>query len=248
VGGIDEFRRRMGIPVQDNLARAVELGLTAVAGQSDEQLLWLGAQPLSGTGVLPVSGLSGTGVSPVSGGEARAKCPPHAAWQLPVLDDVFQIDLPAGRITTSAGREVGVHWAILALHYLAIATRPEPRPPQTTFAELPTARSYSGVYQQRVIARLCATAGRDAQTLSAAAAALGGRSAGHQPPGWSGDLAFDFDVFPRSSLRLIWHGPDEEFPPSATLLLPENVEAYFCSEDIVVLSERLVSRLCGRPF
>jgi len=231
VSGVDEFRRRMGIPAQDNLARAAEMAFAAVAGQSDQQLLWLGAQRLSGTGV-----------PPVLGGDAPAKYPWHAAWQLPVLGDLFHVDLPASRITTSAGREVGLPWAILALHYLAISARPEPRPPQTTFAELATARSYSGVYHQRVIARLCATAGRDAQTLSAAAGALGGRRAE------AGDLAFDFDVFPRLSLRLIWHAPDEEFPPSATLLMPENIEAYFSSEDIVVLSERLVARLGGRPF
>ena len=93
-----------------------------------------------------------------------------------------------------------------------------------------------------MIARLCATAGRDAATLSAAAESLGGRRAE------DGDLAFDFAPFPRVSMRLIWHAPDEEFPPSATLLMPENIESYFCSEDIVVLSEQLVSRLCGRSF
>ena len=226
MSGVDEFRRRMGIPAQDNLARAAEMAFAAVAGQSDEQLLWLGA----------------TGVSPVSRQKARATCPWHAVWLLPVLDDVFQVDLSGSRITTSAGRRVGLHWTILALHYLAITALPERHPPQTTFAELPTARSYSGVYHQRVIARLCATAGRDAQTLSAAAAALGWRRAE------DGNLAFDFDVFPHLSLRLIWHAPDDEFPPSATLLMPENTEAYFCSEDIVVLSEAVVSRLAGRPF
>ena len=93
-----------------------------------------------------------------------------------------------------------------------------------------------------MIARLCATAGRDAARLRAAAGALGGRVA----PG--GDAAFDFDVFPRLSLRLIWHTADEEFPPCATLLLPANIQSYYCVEDIVVLSERLVSRLGGGPF
>ena len=67
-------------------------------------------------------------------------------------------------------------------------------------------------------------------------------------PGNAGDLAFDFVVFPRFSVRLVWHSPDDEFPSSATLLLPANAESYFCSEDLVVLSERLVSRLAGRPF
>ena len=93
-----------------------------------------------------------------------------------------------------------------------------------------------------MIARLCATAGRDAQRLTAAAESLGGKAAA------GGDAAFDFWVFPRILLRLIWHAPDDEFPPSATLLLPANVESYFCSEDIVVLSESLVARLGGRPF
>ena len=213
MSGAEEFRRRLGIPAkQDNLARATEMAFAAVGSQSDEQLLWLGAKQQGNT------------------------------WRLPVLDDVFHVDLSASRISTSAGKEVGPHWVILALHYLAIASRPESRKPETTFADLAAARSYAGVYHQRVIARLCATAGRDAETLSTAAGALGGRSAE------AGDLAFDFDLFPRVSMRLIWHAADEEFPPSATLLLPENIESCFCSEDIVVLSERLVSRLGGRPF
>ena len=66
---------------------------------------------------------------------------------------------------------------------------------------------------------------------------------------WTGgDTAFDFDIFPRLCVRVIWHAADEEFPPSATLLLPANIESYFCIEDIVVLSESLVSRLGGRAF
>jgi hypothetical protein len=213
VSGGDELRQRLGVPAaQDNLARAAEMAFASVAGQSDGQLLWLGAQRQG------------------------------AAWQLPVLDDTFRVDLPAGRITTSAGRAVGPHWSILVLHYLSTASRPERRRAEATFADLAAARSYAGVYHQRVIARLCATVGRDAQALSAAARRLGGQAAE------AGDLAFDFDVFPRLAMRLIWHAADEEFAASATLLMPENIESYFSSEDIVVLSERLVSRLAGRPF
>jgi len=204
---------RPGVPSpQKNLERAAQMAFESLRGQTDEQMVWLGAE--------------------CSGGIRR----------LPVLDDVFAVDLSASRVTTSPGREVGLHWSILALHYLAITSRPERREPEVTFADLGRARSYAEVYHQRVIARLCATAGRDAETLRTAAVALGGRSAA------GGDAAFDFDVFPRLSVRLIWHAPDEEFPPSATLLLPVNVESYFCSEDIVVLSERLVSRLGGRPY
>jgi hypothetical protein len=212
VGNLDEFRRRMAIPPQDNLARATEKAYAAVARQSDEQLLWLGA-------------------------ERR-----DSVWRLPVLDDAFEVDLSASRITSCEGKQVGPHWGVLALHYLAIASRPEHREPQTTFADLATARSYAGVYHQRVIVRLCATVGREGGALEAAARALGGRAVD------AGDLAFDVRVFPRLLMRLIWHAADEEFAASATVLVPENIESYFCSEDIVVLSERLVSRLGGRPF
>jgi len=198
-------------PAQDNLGRAIELAFEALDGQSDDQMRWLGAEPAG------------------------------SAWRLPVLGEAVQVDLAAKRVTTSSGQLVGPHWQILVLHYLAIPSRPDKRVPEVTFADLQTARSYAGVYHGRTVGRLCATVGRDADGLRAAAAALGGRSVA------AGDVAFDFDVFPRLRLRLIWHAPDEEFPPSATFLLPANIESYFCAEDIVVLSERLVSRLCGRP-
>jgi len=197
---------------QENLERATALAFEAVARQSSEQLVWLGAERSPG------------------------------AWRLPVCNEIFDVELTARRVTGPGGQEVGPHWRILALHYLAVASRPEHLPPTMTFADLSTARSYADVYRRRVLARLCATAGRSANQLQAAATAIGGRAAA------GGDVGFDFQMFPRVGMRLIWHAGDEEFPPSATLLLPGNIESYFCSEDIVVLSERLVSRLDGRPF
>jgi hypothetical protein len=197
---------------QDNLRRAAELAFDAVCNQTPEQFLWLGAQHQDG------------------------------AWRIPVLNELLKLDISSRRITTPAGCEVGPVWRILLLHYLAIALRPEALEPEVTFADLPTARTYARVYHQRVIARLCATAGRDEKKLRAAADAMGGRIV----PG--GDTAFDFDIFPRLCVRVIWHAADEEFPPSATLLLPANIESFFCIEDIVVLSESLVSRLGGRDF
>jgi hypothetical protein len=205
--------RRPGVPPpQKNLDRATELAFDDLGGQAEEQLVWLGAKSVG------------------------------TAWRVSVLEDALDVDLSASSVTTSAGQPVGPHWRILALHYLGIRTQPERLAPEVTFADLATARSYAGVYHQRVVARLCATAGRDAQTFRTAASAV----SGHRALG--GDEAFDFDVFPRLTLRLIWHAPDEEFPASATLLLPANIESYFCSEDVVVLSECLVSRLGGRSF
>ena len=200
------------IAPQQNLQIAQERAFSLVVRQSAEKLLWLGAKFRDD------------------------------AWRLPVLNETFCVDLGGRRITTPDGVGIGLPWGILALHYLAITSYPELRQPEVTFADLGTARSYAGVYHQRVIGRLCATVGRDVAKLRAAAEALRGRRID------AGDLAFDFDVFSRFPVRLVWHSPDEEFPPSATLLLPSNAESYFCSEDLVVLSEQLVSRLSGKPY
>ncbi|HIQ20193.1 MAG TPA: DUF3786 domain-containing protein [Planctomycetes bacterium] len=197
---------------QKNLERATQLAFDKLEGQTREQLVWLGAEPTA------------------------------TGCRLRVLDDWFEVDLQTRRVVLPGGRPVRPHWGILALHYLAVRTRPERLAPEVTFADLAAARSYASVYDGRVIGRLCGTVGREAEMLQTAAKRLGGHRA------LGGDLAFDFDVFPRVNLRLVWHEPDEEFPPSATLLLPANIEEYFCAEDIVVLSESLVARLAGRPF
>jgi len=197
---------------QEAYRRAAELGFATFSRQSREQLSWLGAERSGGS------------------------------WRVAVLNDVFEVDESDQRIVTSAGNPAGPAWSVLVLHYLSLVDRPEARPAAIAFADLPESRSYAGVYDGRVVKRLCATAGRNAQTLQAAAGNLGGQ------PVDEGDLAFDFTPFPRLTVRLIWHAPDDEFPPSATLLLPENIEAYFCAEDVVVLSEGLVARLGGQPF
>lgn len=211
-GPMDSAAWKKRIPRQENLDSAERKALDALAGQTDDQLRWLGAQALG------------------------------QQWQLPVLNEVFRVDLASGAICTSAAAPVGPAWRILTFHYLAVADRPEPQAPEITFADLPTARSYAAVYDQRTVGRLCATIGQSEETLKRAAESVGGRRT------VGGDLAYHFQVFPRVSIRLVWHAPDEEFPPSATLLVPPNIEEYFCSEDVVVLSERLVARLCGKPF
>jgi hypothetical protein len=199
-------------PPQHNLRTATDRALESVRGQSAQQLQWLGAELFG------------------------------RVWRLPVLGSSFDVDIQAREVCTGDGVVISPSWRILALHYLGIRSRPARMPPEITFADLPSGRTYANVYQQRVIRRLCETVGRDAGTLRAAAHALGARDAN------LGDLAFDFTVFPRLPVRLIWYAGDEELPPSGTLLLPGNIESLLCVEDIVVVSERLISRLDGRAF
>ncbi|NQU75444.1 MAG: DUF3786 domain-containing protein [Planctomycetes bacterium] len=212
-------------PRQHNLDEAAARAFVLLRTQPAEQLQWLGAVR---TGDL---------------------------WTLPVLGETLRVDLERNSVVDSTSRAVGPWWRVLVLHYLAERERPEPRPPTLTFANLPGGRAYASVYQQRVIDSLCRKAGRDADTLRQAAAALGvavlrDSATGAFAPATSpaGDLALEFAAFPRVTVQLVWYCGDEELPPSATLLMPTNIETFFCLEDIIVLSERLVARLAGGRF
>ncbi len=163
-------------------------------------------------------------------------------WTLPVLEASLTVGLDDGDVRTRDGDPIGPWWKILILHYLSVSKRPEEDARVVSFAELPSGRAYAPVYQGRVIERLCRTIAKDRESLLHAGEAIGGLI------GQGGDLSLDFTPFPRVHLRLVWYAGDEELAPSAVLLLPRNIESFFCIEDIVVLSERIVSRLSGGGF
>ncbi|NIA12463.1 MAG: DUF3786 domain-containing protein [Nitrospiraceae bacterium] len=162
---------------------------------------------------------------------------------LPVLDAVLAVDLREGNVRLADGScEVGIAWQILVLHYLEGAVPWPPVARWMGFADFIDARGYESVHRGRVLARLCATAGRDRDTFLSASRRLKG-----QAIDW-GDEGFEFAVFPRVSLRVAWYDGDDEFPPNASLAFPDNILSFFPVEDVVVVSERLVSRLQGKGW
>jgi hypothetical protein len=169
--------------------------------------------------------------------------PAGQGWTIAVLNEIWTVELDGGVVCDSAGRSVGPWWRVLTLHYLGVSSQPAQEPPTVTFADLPGGRGYASVYQQRVIGRLCRTVGRDGGTLRQAGQALGGSILRGDAP--AGDLTMEFQVYPRLRVRLAWYAGDDELSPSAAMLLPANIESFFCLEDIVVLSERLVARLAA---
>ena len=204
---------RIGLPPAQNPIRvARQKAVEDLREQSETQLEWLGAK--------------------------RAQ----SRWRLPVVDGAVLIDLTSGEVSDDDGVAVRPAWQLLVLHYLSIRARPNVQPLTATFASFPATRAYASVYEARVNRRLCATAGRDSQTLLAAAVAIGAQAV------TGGDVAFEIHLFPRVPVRLIWYAGDEELTPACTLLLPANIDSFFCTEDIVVLSESFVSRLSGKPF
>jgi hypothetical protein len=199
-------------PAQGHYRIAAAKAVETLAHQTPEQLQWLGA---------------------VADGNT---------WTLDVLGDTLTADIKTGTVKTAKGDDVRETWQILVLHYLSIASKPVFGDGELTFAEIPGTITYDKVYQGRVIGRFCYTAGRNAETLAAAAESLDAQESD------GGDKAFVFSLFPKLRFKLIWYAADDEFPQSATILLPTNIFPALSIEDIVVLSEQLVARLGGKPF
>jgi len=145
---------------QQPLHTAHRNAVAALGGQSPAQVQWLGAD----------------------------RC--DTRWRLPVMDEVFLVDIQTGHICTGRGTNVQPTWQVLTLHYLALRIRPSGQSPAVTFADLPAGKTYATVYENRVNRRLCAGVGRDRNTLLSAAAAVQARAAS------GGDMAWEVDVFP----------------------------------------------------
>ena len=116
------------------------------------------------------------------------------------------------------------------------------RSTSTPIEQIPEARGYAGPYKGRVVNRFCGTAGRTKEGVLAAAGALGGETLK------GGDLSVRIRVFPLVPVTIVWYAADDEFPAGANFLYEDNITAILPVEDIVVTAERLVSRLCGKPW
>lgn len=164
-------------------------------------------------------------------------------YRLPVLDTTFLVNLQSAEVTLATveppDNAVRIQWRILALHYLS-APPGEPSEHWVGFSELePAAQIYQAVYEGRVLGRLCGIMGRDRGRFVEAALRLNGERTD------LGDEGFRFRVFPKLPVQIAWYLGDDEFPPSASFVYPENATHFLSLEDVVVLSERVVGRLGG---
>lgn len=207
---------------QDNYAKALRRAFERLRAAPPESLATLGARPLEG-----------------------------GRYELPVFDARFVLDpeketctLASGGRGGPGGGAVRMEWRILAASYLGAEGPPRRFSRWVGFAELePAARVYDRVHRGRVVGRLVGTVGGTREAFVEACHAAGG-----EPVDGLGDAGFRFQVFPEVALQVAWHGGDEDLPPSASVLYPDNVTSFFSVESTVVLAERLVSRLSGASW
>jgi len=159
--------------------------------------------------------------------------------ELPMFNEKILVNMAEGRIWRLDDAPVSVAWKILTVHYLQASLPVPVQKGWTSYSEIPDVRGYLGVYRKRVIDRLCATAGRERATFVGASQALGGKRVNEK---W-GDEGFLYRVFPFLPVGIAWYAGDDELPPGASFLYPDNVGSILCAEDMVVLAESVVGRL-----
>jgi len=173
-----------------------------------------------------------------------AQVSPDNIVELAALDSVLCIDRAAGRVGM-AGSAAPVGLAVCALHYLS-ADLPGSEPPaagrRVSFRDIADLRGYYVPYSGRVLERITGRFGAAAAGLDQAARALGGR------PEQIGDAGWRFAFFPHVPVWLTYFTGDDEFAPEANLLYNENITALLPPEDVIVMSELLAARLCGRKW
>ncbi|MFO8007879.1 MAG: DUF3786 domain-containing protein [Candidatus Brocadiia bacterium] len=135
--------------------------------------------------------------------------------------------------------EPDLTWQILVLNYLA-AERPAPPTEFVSFADFAEGRGYESAYRGRVNQRLSHTVGRQGDTLKAAVEGLDGTIVEGDP------MRCILRFFPLLEFQVVRHEGDEDFPPSCTVLMPDNTLQIFSLEDGIVAAERLVSALEGK--
>jgi uncharacterized protein DUF3786 len=174
---------------------------------------------------------------------ALGACTCEENIEIDVLGTPVRVARKSGRVLL-ADNDAPTSLAICVLHHLAATPRhaePSDQRP-VSFIDIPDVRGYYPPYSGRVLGRITRRFGPTANGLAAAAQAIGGSA---EP---IGDQGYRFGFFPRVPVWLTYFLGDDEFPPAAALLYRPDITSYLPAEDLIVMSELLAARLCGKSW
>lgn len=159
--------------------------------------------------------------------------------RVPFLNRVYHIGFPEFdfKDPDEAKTEIPIQEQILILHYLLSSAPPLSAENWVSYREIPGASFYYSAFVKRAIDPLKKVFGQNLDGLLRAGEILGAQTID------SGDLGYEFRLFPNIPLRLILWAGDEEFPAEANIVFDENIKDILSPEDIAWLAGMLVYRL-----
>ena len=106
-----------------------------------------------------------------------------------------------------------------------------------TYREVPWGETYYRQFSGRCLSRLAFSYGNKPELFCKALEGMGAKAVK------AADAAYELEIFPDFYVRfLIWAG-DDEFPPSAQILFSDNFASAVHAEDLVVISELIISTM-----
>jgi hypothetical protein len=148
------------------------------------------------------------------------------------------ISIPGGDVARVDGGDVPVFSQILVLHALLYHTGEAPAGQWISFSDIPDGLLYNRVYTGRTAVPLGAALRGHPGGLARAAAALGGRESG-----LGGDASAIVEPVRGIPVGIVYWEGDGEFKESITFLYDKTIVAKLPAEDIVVLTQCLVTEL-----
>lgn len=156
---------------------------------------------------------------------------------VPLLGEDVVVRPGSWDVVTGAGEAVHPDERLLVLRYLCFERRLTPEGTLISFRELPGGQFYYGPFEARTSGMLVSRFGRDLDSLRAALASVGYPTAG------MGDVSARIAGLGAVELAMVYHGSDEEFGPSATVLFGDAARHALSTEDAAVLASRMCLRI-----
>jgi len=161
-------------------------------------------------------------------------------YSLRFLSDEYEIDLKKKSILSlSCNIPAPAYISILLLHYLKkrLAGLPALRNEWIAFQQLIGGQGYYPAFKKRAIDRIVRKYGEKPDAI------LGLLERFKAKRVQLADISIVIEVFDSIPILIeLWKG-DDEFGPSADILFDKNIQDIFCTEDIAVLAECLVSSI-----
>jgi hypothetical protein len=157
-------------------------------------------------------------------------------FRVPFLDRVYQIEYPEFVFISEDSHDIPIQEQVLLLHYMSGRPMTEFRQ-WNAYREIQGASFYYSAFVKRAIDPLKKVFGNQIKILKHTAKKLNAQTIEY------GDLGLEFPIFPNITIRLIMWKGDDEFPPEANILFPNNINEILSAEDIAWLAGMLVYRL-----
>lgn len=156
------------------------------------------------------------------------------------MADTYEVDLVKKSVmSVSCNVPAKAFLTIIILHYLRnkIISLPKIQGEWIAFHQLVGGEGYSGAFKKRVINRIKNKYGDNPDALIDLTKRFKGAKSD------LADVSIVLEVFDNVPILIQAWRADEEFEPLVDLLYDRSIEQIFCTEDVAVLSEILVSTI-----